>query len=437
MATLRTLVRPALWCASRRFLLARRAAAIALLGLGIAPGVLSGLTGCGPTRHLSSVPEELVESAQVPGMPHVRTWGDQVDEHFIQSVCDSVQQERDYYAAHPELTRPVTADILALSGGGENGALGAGMLCAWTERGDRPTFKLVTGISTGALIAPLAFIGAEGDAILREGYTTLRAKDVMKSRGLLAILNRDGIADTEPLAAVLAKWITPETLAKVAAEHAKGRRLLVATVNIEAQRPVIWNLGAIASSDHPDAPALFRQVMLASASIPAAFEPQYFKVEAGGQTYEEMHVDGGAMSQVFLWGGGLELAEVARRLNMNGPERPIRLWIIRNGRFDPEYKKMQALFMDITGRTVSTLIKVQGVGDMYRLYLRALENGMDFNLAFIPPEFNEPFDEPFDPEYMNALFELGHRMMLEGYSWRKSPPMLDPIAAGVVPARTP
>ena len=207
-------------------------------------------------------------------------------------------------------------------------------------------------------------------------------------------------------------------------EHAKGRRLLIATVNLEAQRPVIWDMGAIASSGNPDAIKLFRTIMLASASIPGAFEPQYIKVIVSGENYEELHVDGGTAAQVFLWGAGVNLKDLAKRAGIKSRKRPVRLFIIRNGRFHAEYQQIKNRFINIANRAVSTLIKTQGIGDMYRLYAVAEKNGMEFNLASIPPSFTIESKAVFDKEYMDALFNFGFENAVKGYDWQDKPPYM-------------
>lgn len=380
--------------------------------------------GCAPQRTLNSVPDELVDQATMPGMPHVRTWGDQVDEAFVDSLADAVRAYHAYLKAHPEEKIPATADILAISGGGSDGAYGAGLLCGWTARGDRPEFRLVTGISTGALIAPLAFLGPDYDHVLKQAYTTITEPEVAKARGILALLTDDGMYDTDPLYGLITTWIDDEAIAAIAAEHAKGRRLLVGTVNLEAQRPVIWNLGAIAATGHPDAPKLFRRVMLASASIPGAFEPQYFTVEAGGKQYQEMHVDGGTYAQVFLFGGGVNLNMIAQRSGVVAPPRPVRLFVLRNARFDPQHAKMKPRFSSIAGRAISTLIKSQGLGDIYRLHMLCQRENIQFHLASIPRTFDVPSESMFDPKYMSALFQLGYERARAGYPWQDTPPHL-------------
>ena len=387
--------------------------------------VLPSLSGCASKVAFESVPQDMLDQAAIPGMPHVRTWGDRVDEAFIDSLGDAVRQYHAYLKANPDQKLPPTADILAISGGGADGAYGAGIVCGWTERGDRPEFRIVSGVSTGALIAPLVFAGPKYDQVLRDAYTTLSEKDLVKPRGLLAMLSKDGLYDTDPLYIQIGKWVDDDMIQVIAAEHAKGRRLLIGTVNLEAQRPVIWDLGAIASTGHPEAPALIRTIMLASASIPAVFEPQYLNVEVDGRTYQEMHVDGGTYAQVFLFGGGVDLNTIIKRSGMELTPRPVRLFILRNSRFDPQYLKMEPRFSPIAGRAISTLIKSQGMGDIFRLYLRCQLEGMDFNLTSIPPQFDVHAESMFDPKYMSALFQLGYDRVAAGEAWVHKPPYLE------------
>ena len=259
------------------------------------------------------LPEHLLDQAQVADLPGIRAWGD-TSESLEQSAIESIRQEM---AANHGKLEP-EANFLALSGGGGDGAFGAGILCGWTEAGTRPRFKLVTGISTGALIAPFAFLGPEYDAKLKEAYTTISDKDIYTVPSLLKlVLNLGRIeaaASTEPLAELLERLIDENMLQAIAAEHNKGRRLLVGTTQLDAQRQVIWNMGAIAASGHPDAPKLFRQILRASASIPVAFNPVYIKVKAGGQEYDEMHVDGGVRAEVMLYEDALKLFTIRKEL---------------------------------------------------------------------------------------------------------------------------
>ena len=270
--------------------------------------------GCMALQVRHPLPEHLLDQAQVADLPGIRAWGDTLSESLEQSAIESIRQEM---AANHGKLEP-EANFLALSGGGGDGAFGAGILCGWTEAGTRPRFKLVTGISTGALIAPFAFLGPEYDAKLKEAYTTISDKDIYTVPSMLKLvlnLGRiEGVASTEPLAELLERLIDDKMIQAIAAEHNKGRRLLVGTTQLDAQRQVIWNMGAIAASGHPDAPKLFRQVLRASASIPVAFNPVYIKVKAGGQEYDEMHVDGGVRAEVMLYEEALNLFTTKKKL---------------------------------------------------------------------------------------------------------------------------
>ena len=194
----------------------------------------------------------------------------------LQESAESLEQEK---AANHGKLEPVIYG-LALSGGGQDGAFGAGILCGWTEAGTRPQFKLVTGISTGALMAPFAFLGPAYDHVLKEAYTTISDKDVYKAHKPLAILLSlvnikplPALTENKPMEELVARLVDDKVLAEVAREHRKGRRLLIGTTQMDAQRLVIWNMGAIANSGNPQALALFRKIMVASASIPAFFPP--------------------------------------------------------------------------------------------------------------------------------------------------------------------
>jgi predicted patatin/cPLA2 family phospholipase len=308
---------------------------------------------------------------------------------------------------------------LAISGGGENGAFAAGLLLGWTKAGNRPDFSVVTGVSAGALVAPFAFLGPEYDAVLEEVAAKLEAKDVYKKRRLVRALRTDAMATTEPLQALIAKYVDREVMEKIAAEFRKGRGLNIGTANLDSMRPVIWRLGAIADSGHPDALALIRQILLASASIPAAFPPVMIPVEYDGEVYDELHVDGGAASQVFLYPIGLDLNVVHERLAVPGRSQ---VFIIRNSRIEPTYEQVNNKLFPIAARSLSSLIRTQGIGDLYRIFLEACRDGLDFNLAYIPPDFTETPRSEFDPDYMKKLFDMAYARAEAGYPWEKMLP---------------
>jgi hypothetical protein len=364
----------------------------------------------------------LQNQAEVEGMgaEPIRFWGDQLPPNADKMVKEKWIQAR---AARPSLRaggkRPVV-NFLALSGGGDDGAFGAGVLCGWTARGTRPEFDVVTGVSTGALTAPFAFLGPRYDAALKDVFTQSNTKDIAVLHPMRGLLGGDSLASNAPLAKVIAHYVDEAFLAEVAEEHRKGRRLLIGTTNLDAERPVIWNMGEIAASGRPEALDLFRKVLLSSAAIPAVFPPGFIEVSAGGATYDEMHVDGGATREVFLVPTQFMAKTVDRRLGID----PIRrAYIIRNGRVAPEYKAVKARTLSIAGRAVSSLIKSQGVGDLNELYMFARRNGIDYNLAYIPADFPDTSTQAFDPVYMTKLFDIGFNAGRAGYPWHKKPPV--------------
>lgn len=388
--------------------------------------------GCGILRLRNPLPQHLESTVEVPGMAGVRAWGDEASKVFTQAAIQAARQELAYYGE--EATKnPVY--FLALSGGGDNGAFGAGILCGWTAHGSRPRFKLVTGISTGALIAPFAFLGSEYDDNLRHLYTGVTGRNIFRKKSLLTVIWRESVADTSPLARMLEIYVDESILAAVAAEHRKGRRLIIGTTQLDAQRLVLWDMGAIAASGDGDAIRLFRQIMLASASIPGAFPPQYVTVEAAGRQYEEMHVDGGTIAQVVLYETSLDPMLMLAELEQSGQGRERILYIIRNSQIKPEWENVRPRVVPIAQRAISTLISTQGVGDLYRLYTFARRDIVDFNLAAIPPDLApERPRESFDQGYMNELFDLGYEMALKGFPWLKKPPGFDPSPVFLQPA---
>jgi predicted acylesterase/phospholipase RssA len=310
-------------------------------------------------------------------------------------------------------------NFLAVSGGGSNGAFGAGLLVGWSEAGTRPKFDIVTGISTGALIAPFAFLGPAYDPQLKGIYTNYGTNDIARKRNVVAILANASVADPAPLESLIEHYVTPDFLRAVAVEHRKGRRLLIGTTNLDAQRPVIWDMGAIASRDDQRSQELFRKILLASASIPGVFPPVLIPVEHEGRVYDEMHVDGGVANQVFLFPSQVDPRRYDARLG-RAPVR--RIYIIRNARIAPEWDSVEPKLTQIASRSISSLIKYQGLGDLSRMYLQARSYNAEFNLAVIPDSFTLREPEPFDLSYMRALYDVGYQLGRTGYRWQKRPP---------------
>jgi hypothetical protein len=361
------------------------------------------------------VPQELSSRAVVPGDPRARTWGDEAP-HWTDEWFATPREE--LHAQHSGIVG-CEHNYLALSGGGANGAFGAGLLTGWTEAGTRPEFTAVTGISTGALSAPFAFLGPAWDHRLKQVYTTYSTKDLVKKTPLAAVTS-SAMFSTKGLQGLIARFFDEEVLEAVAAEYRdKARRLSIGTTNLDALRPVIWDISRIAASGHQDALKLIRKVMLASASIPIAFPPVKFEVEVDGRRYDEMHVDGGAAAQIFLYPTGLDWARVLERLEVKG--RP-NVYLIRNSCHTPDWKATKPMLLPIALRTVKSLIRTQGIGDVFRVYLAAQRDGLDFHLADIPEDFDNQPAEQFDPVYMRKLFDLGYSHAKSGYHWKHTPP---------------
>ena len=377
------------------------------------------LQACSLPERLNAVPKDIEASAEIPGMPGIRYWQAGDMERLADEGIKSFYSELELWKAAGNKGPMPPANFLAISGGGENGAYGAGLLCGWTEAGTRPEFKLVTGISTGALTAPFAFLGPAYDQQLKDVYTTITAKDVLEARGIFAAIWNDAMADNAPLQNLVAKYVDADLLAAIAAEHRKGRNLLIGTTNLDARRGVVWDIGKIAEYGTPEALELVRKILIASAAIPGAFPPMMFDVEANGTKHQEMHVDGGASAQVFVYPARLHVAEISEAA---GVERERHMYIIRNGRLDPDWADTERQTLTIAGRAVSSLIQNQGNGDLYRIYALAQRDKVDFNLAFIPATFDVPLPEPFDQHYMQELFKLGYEEGKAGYKWGKTPP---------------
>jgi predicted patatin/cPLA2 family phospholipase len=371
--------------------------------------------GCASIPPRNPLPAESGNRAQIPGIPHARYWGDMAPPYTDAWLAKSRTEIRKQYPA----IYGTQHHYLAISGGGANGAFGAGLLVGWSAQGTRPQFTMVTGISTGALSAPFAFLGSDYDDELKEVYTRYSTKDMLTKNSKLKTLTGDSIADTAPLRAMIARYIDDEVIKAIAREHRKGRILYIGTTNLDAQRPVIWNIGLIANSRKPGARDLIHDIMLASASVPVSFPPTMIEVEAKGQRYDEIHVDGGTTNQVFLYPLGIDWRRVEKKLAVKGTPQ---VYLIRNSILKPKWVTVERKLTPIAGRSVSSLIRTQGIGDMYRIYLGVKRDGLDYHLAYIPADFNLEPKEPFDPEYMGKLFELGYEMAKKGYPWEKEPP---------------
>jgi predicted acylesterase/phospholipase RssA len=316
---------------------------------------------------------------------------------------------------------PAKKTCLCLSGGGAFGAFQAGVLVGWTETGTRPEFDSITGVSTGALVAGLAFLGPEFDPQLRRLYTTLTTENIYTKKRAIKGLLTESLADNAPLAKQIESTLTPEVIARMGAEHRKGRRLYIATTDLDGRRPIIWDIGAIADKNEPGSRELIHKLFLASAAIPAFFPPVEVPVEVDGQQYVERHVDGGVTQNVFF-----RPPQVPPDLRLRPPSEFLYgsdVYVIVAGKIFADAETVKPKTLDIATSSVSTLTYSETRAELVMLYTTCMVAGMNYHLAALPQDFQTPSDAiTFEPAMMSKLFEEGRRQVLTKTAWRSSPP---------------
>jgi hypothetical protein len=391
----------------------RLAATVLLTGL-----VLAAPTGCA-YRQTTNCPTPAATGINTRDLIDLPAQEEQDRLMNLRAAETVAMRVREELKAKAPPGRPVR-HVLCLSGGGSYGAYVAGVLCGWTERGDRPCFDVVTGISTGALIAPLAFLGPKYDAQLKQHYTSVETRDIYRLRPVRGLLGA-ALADNAPLARLLDRAVTPETLAEVAEAHRQGRRLYIGTTEQEGKRFVVWDLGAIACRNGPGDRELIRQILLASAAIPGFFPAAKVDVLVDGRCYTERHIDGGVSEALFFRPPYVPPEQQAdpAALNMAGTQ----VWAILAGKLfaDPEVSRDWSL--SNAAKSVSTVLYAATRGDLQRMYTLCLLNGMDLHISAIPAgAATPPNSTDFKPAEMTALFEEGRRVVHSPEAWRATPP---------------
>jgi predicted acylesterase/phospholipase RssA len=391
-----------------------RAGAAALAALSFALG------GCATTERLPAVPLSLASSAVPLEIADARYYGDGDTERVSALATQSYNRAKAAGLLADKNGKHEERSFLAISGGGDDGAYGAGLLAGWSARGDRPQFSIVTGVSTGALSAPFVFLGPEYDEQLKRIYTETSAGDIFQPRGFMAAVADDAMADSTPLRNKIDAFVDARMVQRFAEEYGKGRILLILTTNLDQGRSVIWNIGAIAASGHQRSRELIVDILVASAAVPGVFPPVMINVSVDGRSYQEMHVDGGAVAQAFLYPPSFSLKAKMKELGVKNA-KPI-AYIIRNGRLYRPEESVQRQTLKIAQQAISTMTASSGVNDLYRMYLTTKRDGVKFNLAYIEDDFHLAYKGPFDKAYMNTLFEHGYQVGIAGYKWHKTPP---------------
>ncbi|MFH1397069.1 MAG: patatin-like phospholipase family protein [Candidatus Omnitrophota bacterium] len=379
-------------------------------------------SGCAHVRH--AVPENLVGKAVVVGMPDIRYYEGKPDSFYLmrQSLVDSFKEEgKSDYLVDGIKTYPV----LIIGGGVSNSAYGIGLLHGWSKEGSRPVFKIVTGYSSGSIIALAAFSGKDYEDRLADLFTSISTKDVVRPKSIFGILFGDSVYSSALFAKKIDDIVDEDLMARIAEEHRKGRRLYVGTSDLDAQGFVIWDMGALASRGSLDSMKMFRKIILASCSFSAMLPPVYFQVEAGGRRYDEMHADGGVIGGLFyihqlMEGGGSTVQ--SSEINQEGFRT--RVYILNCCYMSPHSKQIEVNLPAITSRLIETNGASKMAGDTYRIYAFAKERGWDYNLAYIPDDFKPNQKEMFDKQEMKRLFKRGYDDAAVGYKWHKAPPGL-------------
>jgi len=316
-------------------------------------------------------------AAIIPGIPDARFWSD---------------SERDFLAVLPATPGP----WLCLSTGGGDGAFGAGLLNGWSVSGKRPEFSVVTGVSTGALMAPYAFIGPAQDPGLKRAYTEYNAGDIFED-----VKTPESLVDTWPLKRLIAKEVTPELLRQIAEQHKRGRRLLVQTTNLDAGRGVVWNMGAIAAKGDEASLKLFRDVLLASTAIPGLFPPVLIDVEVNGKKTQEMHADGGLSAQIFVAPESMINTDAKTKIPATD------LYLIANNRLTPEFQMTERSLIFVFGHAIAVGVQSMLRMNIDRAYAAAKRDGIQFYLSYPALAADQQGKGAFDTEFMKGLFENG------------------------------
>ena len=374
--------------------------------------LMMALSACsGVDRSDQAPPKDSYKAFYPVGFPDTRLIG----EPSKDDIDRSIKVFQDNFRVTSRGGKPL--NILALSSGGSDGAFGAGVMNGWTKSGTRPEFDIVTGVSTGSLIAPFAFLGPEFDENLRRLYTETSTNDLILTQFFAGVFKGQSLFNTTPLRKIIQRELSDAVIGRIADAHEAGRRLYIGTTHLDAAEPVIWDIGQIASYRNRPANELVRDLIWASAAIPIAFTPVDITVTDGRSIRRELHVDGGITKQVFAYPPEVPMGKILRRLGLSG--RDNRIWLIHNNPVKPAYEAQKTGIITMAGRSIDTLIASQSIGDIKEVAALATRDGFSMRIMLIPQDFYAESNEFFDKAYMQELYEVGEEMGANPTSWSR------------------
>jgi predicted acylesterase/phospholipase RssA len=298
------------------------------------------------------------------------------------------------------------------------------VLVGWSETGRRPEFDVVTGVSTGSFMAALVFAGPKYDAVLKKIYTTYSNSDIYEDKGAAGLVT-ESLLDDAPLRRLIERIVTRSFVVELAAQHAKGRRLYVATTNLDSGELVVWDLGAIAAGDRADPVLMVQKVLRASAAVPGFFAPVYIKPQKGVEV-RQAHVDGGVKAPVLI-----------KSFMFDQPARERNLYVIVNGSLARlnAGQPVKASVTDIGRKSITELLRSLTDASLYQAYAAARNSGSNFRLLAIPDDVQPSLNAlDFNKPTMQRLYTAGRALALKPDPWSREPPRLEAYEKIAAPA---
>ena len=404
----------------------------AALGAAFASRRLLSLVGAITERPLWGYGASLRSSQVAPeDLLRRRSTADEQSEaarELLGRLVERIKSRYDQDAASRR-KEPPAVDILVISGGGDWGAFGAGFLKGWQKVPSshplaKPEFDLVTGVSTGTLIAPFAFLGDEQS--IEEIVNMYRnpKKDWVKQRGYLYFLpDNISFAEVPGLEREIRDHITVDMLRRIAKAGADGRLLLVNTTELDVGQPRVFDLVAEAQRV-ADSGQIERvhNIILASAGIPGAFP---FRMIDG-----ELYVDGGVTGNI-IYGGRIaeedSLPALWQKAYPNHGDPKFRFWVIFNNQFRPVPKPVAPNWLAVIQRSLETSTRAATATAVRHLFAMAeisrlkRKADVEVRIVSIPSDWFPPVPAIFNKETMNNLADLGEKMGADPASWSSEP----------------